>query len=100
MREKEAHRISGVVKKHIGMIRQRISRNWIEPANATQGMECILRVILLSNGDVKVSIVKSSGNANFDRSASSAVNKAAPWPHPGDPKVAAMFKDFKFAFRP
>jgi colicin import membrane protein len=60
-----------------------------------------LRVILLSNGDVKkVSIVKSSGNANFDRSASSAVYKAAPWPHPGDPKVAAMFKDFKFVFRP
>lgn len=101
MREKEAHRISGMVNKHIGMIRQRIRRDWIEPANATQGMECILRVILLSNGDVKkVSIVKSSGNANFDRSASSAVNKAAPWPQPGDPKVAAMFKDFKFVFRP
>jgi len=101
MREKEAHRISGVVNKHIGMIGQRIRRSWIEPANATQGMECILRVILLSNGDVKkVSIVKSSGNANFDRSASSAVYKAAPWPHPSDPKVAAMFKDFKFVFRP
>jgi colicin import membrane protein len=101
MREKEAHRISGVVNKHIGMIGQRIRRYWIEPANATQGMECILRVILLSNGDVKkVSIVKSSGNANFDRSASSAVYKAAPWPHPGDPKVVAMFKDFKFVFRP
>ena len=100
-REKEDRRISGVVNKYIGMIGQRIKRYWSEPANAEQGMECILRVILFPNGNVqKVSIVKSSGNANFDRSAQSAVYKAAPWPQPTDPKVAAVLRDFKFVFRP
>ena len=100
-REKEERRISGVVNKYIVMIGQRIKRYWSEPTNAEQGMECILRVILLPNGDVqKVSIVKSSGNANFDRSAQSAVYKAAPWPQPSDPKVAAVLRDFKFVFRP
>jgi len=100
-REREDRRIAGVVNQHMGMIRQRIKRYWSEPANATQGMQCTLRVSLLPDGDVKnVSIVKSSGNAIFDRSAESAVYKAAPWPQPSDPKAAAALRDFQFIFRP
>jgi len=100
-REREERRIAGVVNQHMGMIRQRIKRYWSEPANAPQGMQCTLRVSLLPDGDVKqVSIVKSSGNAIFDRSAESAVYKAAPWPQPSDPKAAAALRDFQFIFRP
>ncbi len=100
-REREDRRIAGVVNQHMGMIRQRIKRYWSEPANAAQGMQCTLRVSLLPDGDVKkVSIVKSSGNAIFDRSAESAVYKAAPWPQPSDPKAAAALRDFQFIFRP
>ena len=100
-REREDRRIAGVVNQHMGMIRQRIKRYWSEPGNATQGMQCTLRVSLLPDGDVKnVSIVKSSGNAIFDRSAESAVYKAAPWPQPSDPKAAAALRDFQFIFRP
>jgi colicin import membrane protein len=47
-----------------------------------------------------VKIVKSSGNAVFDRSAESAVYKAAPLPQPTDPKAAAEFRDFQFIFKP
>lgn len=100
-REREESRITGVVNQHMGMIRQRIKRYWSEPTNAGQGLQCTLRVSLLPNGDVKkVSIVKSSGNAIFDRSAESAVYKAAPWPQPRDPKAAAALRDFQFIFRP
>ena len=100
-REREERRISGVVNQHMGMIRQRIKRYWSEPSNATKGMQCTLRVSLLPGGDVKqVVVVKSSGNAIFDRSAESAVYKAAPWPQPTDPKAAAILRDFTFVFKP
>jgi colicin import membrane protein len=100
-REREERRISGVVNQHMGMIRQRIKRYWSEPGNATKGMQCTLRVSLLPGGDVKqVTVVKSSGNAIFDRSAESAVFKAAPWPQPTDPKAAAVLRDFTFVFKP
>ncbi len=100
-REREERRISGMVNQHMGMIRQRIKRYWSEPSNATKGMECTLRVSLLPGGDVKqVVIVKSSGNAIFDRSAESAVFKAAPWPQPTEPKAAAVLRDFTFVFKP
>jgi colicin import membrane protein len=99
--EREDNRISGVVNQHMGMIRQRIKRYWSEPGNATQGMQCTLRVTLLPGGDVReVAVIKSSGNAIFDRSAESAVYKAAPWPQPSDPKAAAALRDFTFVFRP
>ena len=100
-REREERRISGVVNQHMGMIRQRIKRYWSEPSNATKGMQCTLRVSLLPGGDVKqVVVVKSSGNAIFDRSAEYAVFKAAPWPQPTDPKAAAVLRDFTFVFKP
>ena len=100
-REREESRISAVVNQHMGMIRQRIKRYWSEPANAGQGLQCTLRVSLLPNGDVKkVSIEKSSGNAIFDRSAESAVYKAAPWRQPSDPKAAEELRNFQFIFRP
>jgi len=100
-REREESRIAGVVNQHMGMIRQRIKRYWSEPGNATKGMQCTLRVSLLPGGDVRqVAVVKGSGNAVFDRSAESAVYKAAPWPQPSDPKAAAALRDFTFVFKP
>jgi colicin import membrane protein len=99
--EREDNRISAVVAQYQGIIRQRIKRYWSEPGNATQGMQCTLRVTLLPGGDVReVTVIKSSGNAVFDRSAESAVYKAAPWAQPSDPKAAAALRDFTFVFRP
>lgn len=99
--EREESRIAGVVNQHMAMIRQRIKRYWNEPANATRGMQATLQVSLLPGGDVKqVSVIKSSGNAVFDRSAESAVYKAAPWPQPSDPKAAAALRNFTFVFNP
>lgn len=99
--EREERRISGVVNQHMGMIRQRIKRYWNEPGNAVTGMQATLHVTLLPGGNVRqVVVVKSSGNAVFDRSAESAVYKAAPWPQPTDPKAAAALRNFTFVFNP
>lgn len=100
-REQDERRVNGVVNQYVVMIRQKVKRNWIRPANTTEGLQCTLRVTLMPGGDVKqVKIVKTSGNGLFDRSAESAVFKAAPLPLPTDPKAAAALKDFQFIFRP
>jgi len=99
--EQESKRIAGVVDQYSLMIKQRIKRNWLRPGIAESGLQSTLRVTLLPSGDVKqVIVVKSSGNAIFDRSAESAVYRAAPWPQPTDPKAAAALRDFQFIFKP
>ncbi|WP_289285491.1 MULTISPECIES: cell envelope integrity protein TolA, partial [unclassified Methylophaga] len=99
--EREARRVKGVVDQYSLMIQQRVKRYWLRPANVQSGLQCTVQVSLLPGGDVKnVKIVKSSGNAVFDRSAESAVYKAAPLPQPSDPKAAAALRDFQFIFKP
>ena len=101
-REREERRVNGVVNQHVAIIRQRVKRYWIRPTTSSEsGLQCTLRVNLIPSGDVKqVVVVKSSGNAIFDRSAESAVYKAAPFPIPTDPKAAAALRDFQFIFKP
>ena len=100
--ERDQRRVAGVVDKYSLMIRQQVNRNWIKPASSQQGLQVTLRTSLLPSGDVKrVTIIKSSGNEQFDRSAESAVYKAAPFIMPSDPKAAAAFRDdFQFIFKP
>ena len=84
------------------MMGQRVKRYWSEPSIATKGMRCTLKVTLLPGGDVREAIVvKSSGNTVFDRSAESAVYKAAPFPQASnDPAIAAKLREFTFVFKP
>lgn len=66
-----------VAQSYVALIVDRIERNWSRPASARRGMVCELRLQLVPTGEVvNVSIVKSSGNAAFDRSAEQAVKKA------------------------
>jgi len=84
-----------------GLIRQRVTRNWIRPASAPDGLNCLVRVRLASGGEVlSVSIVKSSGNALFDRSVENAVYKSAPLPVPDDPKLFKYIREINIKFDP
>lgn len=84
-----------------GLIRQRVTRNWIRPASAPEGLSCLVRVRLVPGGDVlNVSIVKSSGNALFDRSVENAVYKAAPLPVPDDPQLFKYVREINIKFDP
>jgi TonB family protein len=65
-----------LANNHIALITQAIVRNWSRPASARNGMEAELQLDLVPTGEViNVSVVKSSGNAAFDRSAVAAVKR-------------------------
>ena len=78
----------------ISEIRQKVSRNWIQPPDK-KGLKCIIKVRLMSNGTViDTSVVQSSGDDIFDRSAETAVNRATPLPvHTEDKELFA--KEFR-----
>jgi len=85
----------------IGLIQQKIERNWLRPPG-TEGLTCELKVRLGSSGSVLlVRVVKSSGNVAFDRSVEAAVRKADPLPMPRSERLLARFRgDVNFIFDP
>lgn len=79
--EQQAEEDQQYAQSFIGLIAQRIENNWSRPASARKGMQCELRIQLVPTGRViSVTVVKSSGNASFDRSAEQAVKKAEQFP--------------------
>ena len=82
------------VDRYVAVIRQQVERSWLKPAVNTEGLSCEVQVRLIPGGDVVpggVTIVKSSGNAAFDRSVETAVYKAAPLPVPS----GTLFESFR-----
>jgi colicin import membrane protein len=47
-----------------------------------------------------VEVTKSSGDASFDRSVETAVQKAVPLPLPADPALFERFREITFVFDP
>ena len=60
-----------------------------------------MRVRLIPGGEVlEAKIVRSSGDAVFDRSVENAVQKASPLPLPENPELLEQFREIEFIFRP
>jgi colicin import membrane protein len=80
----------------------RIVSQWSRPPSARNDMSCDLRLALVPTGElVSVTLVRSSGNAAFDRSAELAVRRAAPFQVPEDPAVFdAYFRSVTVTFSP
>nr|VFK20526.1 MAG: colicin import membrane protein [Candidatus Kentron sp. LPFa] len=73
---------------YVADIKSAVNRNWIKTAGATKGLQCKLKVVQIPTGEViDVSVIESSGNAAFDRSAVAAVFKSSPLPSPRDPSI-------------
>jgi colicin import membrane protein len=69
-------------------IQQAVERNWVRPANAEVGLECVVNVRQLPGGEVvDVSIGRCNGDQTIKQSIRSAVFKASPLPQPRDPSV-------------
>ena len=83
-------------------IYQRVVANWSRPLSARLGMQAKLLVELIPTGRVmSVTVVKSSGNAEFDRSAEAAVNKAREFEVPAESEIFERhFRQFSLLFRP
>jgi len=81
-----------------------VAQNWSRPPSARRGMEAILRVSLVPTGGLSsVEVIESSGDNAFDRSATLAVQKAAPFEVVK--KVSPLifeknFRTFLFRFNP
>lgn len=70
-----------LARSYVASITERIERNWSRPPSARTGMQCELLIQLVPTGQVvQVTIIKSSGNTAFDRSAEQAVKKVERFP--------------------
>lgn len=89
---------------YISIIQQAVIANWSRPASARNDMEAVLEIQLVPTGAVvNVTVVKSSGNQAFDRSAVTAVEKAERFPELADmePRVfEKYFRRLKMRFKP
>ena len=69
-----------VVQSGVALIQQVVEENWSRPPSARNGMRAVLRISMLPTGEVTdVVIIESSDDPAFDRSAETAVFRAAPF---------------------
>ncbi|MBT8121673.1 MAG: cell envelope integrity protein TolA [Gammaproteobacteria bacterium] len=99
--EAERARAESALAEFIPYIQERIQRNWLRPPGSPAGLSCLVKVGLIPGGDVvSVKVVRSSGDAVFDRSVEDAVLKASPLPLPEDAKLFKHFREINFNFDP
>lgn len=83
-------------------IYKRIVDNWSRPVSARNGMRTDLIVHLVPTGDVaNVTLVRSSGDVAFDRSAEQAIRRAGNFDVPTEPELfETHFRDLPVIFSP
>lgn len=97
----EAIRQGKIISNATRIIMRKVERSWIRPPGTQDGLSATIRVNVIPGGSVKnATVVKSSGNSGFDRSAELAVRKASPLPVPSDSKIFNQFRTFTFNFSP
>jgi colicin import membrane protein len=86
----------------VSQIQREIIENWSRPPSARNGMQALLKVFLVPTGEVvNVTVVTSSNNEAFDRSAVLAVRKAEQFVVPTDARqFNRNFREFEVLFRP
>lgn len=93
-----------LVAQYSAIIHDLISNQWSRPPDARNGMSVVLNLRLVPTGEVvSATIIKSSGNAAFDRSAEQAVARVGGFPELRDvptPVFERNFRDFNLEFRP
>ena len=87
---------------YIGGIYRAVVSNWSRPPSARNDMEAQLRVELIPTGEVvSVTVISSSGNSAFDRSAEAAIRKARRFEVPGETRLFGRhFRSFVLLFKP
>lgn len=105
-REKEleeamlAEQQAGEISHYTGLMKQKIENNWLQPVGIGEGLKCTLHIRLAVGGTViNATVIKSSGNEAFDRSAEAAVLKADPLPVPTG-NLFERFREFEIDFDP
>ena len=95
----EQKRLSSLRGQYIADIQSKVTRHWIRPASAKQGLSCKVAVNQIPGGDViNVRTTKCIGGDVFRRSVEAAVYKASPLPRPSDPGL--FDREIVFNFKP
>ena len=85
-------------------IRATVINRWTRPPSARNGMVAVLSIQLVPTGEVVgVSVLQSSGNSAFDRSAMNAVERSARFPDVAKLENAVFednFRRFQLIFKP
>jgi len=97
--ELRALRESSEFDRYLLQIRSRIEANWIPPASAVAGLECVVNVTQIASGDVvSVTVGRCNGDAAVKRSIETAVLRSSPLP---TPSVPALFeRNLELIFKP
>ena len=94
-----AARNSGELAQYIAFIRQKVERNWVEPAEAQADIKCEVNVSQIPGGEVvRVSIGRCNASEAVKRTIVAAVEKSSPLPLPNNP--ALFERNLKFNFEP
>jgi len=100
----QAGKVGSISDTVAAVIKQAVVGRWTRPPSARNGMTTILEIALVPTGDVVgVTVLESSGNSAFDRSAMNAVEKAARFPEVKSLDRALFERDFRrfqLLFRP
>jgi TonB C terminal len=95
----EAAADSGEMARYQFALLQKIMRNWVQPASALPGIECVIDVRQSRTGDVITATVgHCNGDAAVRRSIEEAVLQASPLPQPEDPNL--FQRDLRITFKP
>ncbi|MDH3511581.1 MAG: cell envelope integrity protein TolA [Gammaproteobacteria bacterium] len=90
---------SGKLAQYIGLIADRVERNWVQPSSARPGVECVVHVTQIPGGEVvNVRIGRCNGDAAVIRSIEAAVYRASPLPTPSEPSL--FERNLRFTFKP
>lgn len=90
---------AGLLGEYIRQIENRIQQNWIRPASATAGLECVVNVTQIPSGDVvNVQVGECNGDDAVIRSIEAAVLRASPLPTP--PQQILFERNLIVTFRP
>ena len=90
---------AGLLDEYIRLIENRIQQNWIRPASAAPGLECVVNVTQIPSGDViDVRIGQCNGDEAVVRSIEAAVIRASPLPRP--PIPALFERNLQVVFHP
>ena len=89
-----------IIQQYGLRIQSAIAQNF-NTAGLQPGLSCVFRIRMIPGGEIiEARIVKSSGNAIFDRRAEVAVNKASPLPVPDNPRIFEKMREINLTFTP
>ena len=96
----QGRRDASELARYTAAIMRQVADNFVAP-DINSGLKCTLLVRMIPGGDVvDARVVKSSGNATFDRQAELAVRKASPLSVPEDPRLFEQMRQIQFEFDP